>query len=448
MPEMNNIKNKGTFFNRFLSNQMQTNRGLFSLFCGQYPNILEQEAKSDMMIGGGPSVHCLPSALKKRGFTNYFMQSAPLAFMRKDLMAKKMGFHYAAGAASFGREKMIGEWGVGDNTLFSGASVFIDQNQDKKYFLSLLTVGTHHPYITPESKHDFEKAISYTDRQFAQFYRYLEQTNFFNDGLLIVTSDEVRPIEDRHFPISYHRSFLLLIGLETSGLVRSDLYAQIDLPISVLDLFKKQGMNPFSGRSLFRKYSDDRLLFLGNAYSKKSLIIQNKKQLSICSGSYECMDLEYPRSIFYPQDKADIASSDKEGLFRSFVARNDRSFLSEKKQTLFEEKMRQFHNNKEYPLLGEFKTRVNHGKNLQYKIQLKGETFIHHKYLTFNYQYYPCGQPSKLKKFEQRIQSNETLVKIPIDRSKSGEVLCHSAGISANKTNSFYVKSFKLQREL
>lgn len=61
---------------------------------------------------------------------------------------------------------------------------------DKPYFMAIETVSTHQPYIDPMT---FEKSMKgpfvYADKTATAFYEALVDSGFFNDGVLVITSD-------------------------------------------------------------------------------------------------------------------------------------------------------------------------------------------------------------------------------------------------------------------
>jgi len=82
MPWLEESRGKRYHLPKYLSNQRQTNRGLYSTLCGRYPNLSSKAAKSDIANSTGTRYPCLPRLLKESGYHTVFMQSAGLGFMR------------------------------------------------------------------------------------------------------------------------------------------------------------------------------------------------------------------------------------------------------------------------------------------------------------------------------------------------------------------------------
>jgi hypothetical protein len=64
------------------------------------------------------------------------------------------------------------------------------QTARSPYLLVLETVSTHQPYIDPDSgEHSLEKAMQFADRSFGQFLAKLDESGYFEQGMLVVVSD-------------------------------------------------------------------------------------------------------------------------------------------------------------------------------------------------------------------------------------------------------------------
>jgi phosphoglycerol transferase MdoB-like AlkP superfamily enzyme len=151
MPGFREIAGKNLSYSNFISSQHQTNRGVYSIVCGDYPNFLTNETKPDYVAMFGPLKRCLPEILSKGGYHTVFMQSANLGFMQKDMFAEKAGYDEIMGNNSYAKAILRNPWGVDDSSLYLNALEKITElNGDgKPWFITLLTSGTHHPFTVP-----------------------------------------------------------------------------------------------------------------------------------------------------------------------------------------------------------------------------------------------------------------------------------------------------------
>ena len=99
MPTFRALHRQYMTYANFVSLQRQTNRGIYAVLCGDYPNFLTREAKSDLVGVFGSQSKCLPERLREHGYRTIFMQGSPLGYMRKDKFAEQSGFDEAVGSA-------------------------------------------------------------------------------------------------------------------------------------------------------------------------------------------------------------------------------------------------------------------------------------------------------------------------------------------------------------
>ena len=260
----------------FFTHSRRTNRGLFALLCGEYPRLVAGLPKMSV-TAGAPWRRCLPEVLREHGYRTVYIQSAPLAFMHKDRFMPKIGFDEVLGHNWFEREYLRTYWGVDDRTLFEHTLEKIDElaSQDGPWFLTVLNVGTHHPYVVPDSYQaprelPIGRAFSYMDLAFGRFLRAIELRGLRDDTLVLVTSDESRgdlgqAADGMAAILSENWGFLVALLPERTRLIVDEPFAQSDVALSVVDYLGIPHADlGFFGRSVFRRYKRGRTLFYGN----------------------------------------------------------------------------------------------------------------------------------------------------------------------------------------
>lgn len=278
MPELDLVARQGLSYPSFVATQRQTNRGEYALLCGEYPKLLTAEANMSQLAGKGP-LECLPAILRDAGFSTHYLQAAPIAFMMKDQFMPQAGFEEVRGDAWFKKAYNRNHWGVDDRAFFEASFDKIREleGSGKPWFLTLLTVGTHHRYNVPpsfEGNHEAGSpawAFEYLDQSVAAFLRQLEAAGVLDDTLVLITSDESQA---KHAGASDVTNLVtqgwgFLIALLPSGDrgVVDEVFVQPDLPLSVVDyLDLDTGRQLFNGRSVFRRYRSPREVYWGNTY--------------------------------------------------------------------------------------------------------------------------------------------------------------------------------------
>jgi len=318
MPRLDAFAQTGLRYPDFVVQQRRTSRGLYAALCGELPNLLRATPKMTAYVKR-PNRKCLPRVLDEAGYRTTFLQAAPLAFMLKDQFMPLAGFANVVGHDWFERGYENSVWGVDDRSFLEQSLRMIDQlrAEEGPWFLTMLTVGTHHPTIVP---HDFEpdrtfrfaRAISWLDLGVDDFVRALDERGVFEDTLVILTSDESRGLSERALggardetTVALTQNWGYLVVRTPEGLTGevTEPFALMDLPISVLDYLglADRGAH-FYGRSVFRRYDEERLLFFSNNNLRTVGAFAPGGQLFLCSHRFDdCRTFDIPDGrIFSP----------------------------------------------------------------------------------------------------------------------------------------------------
>jgi len=294
MPHLDQIAESGLSWSTFISHQRQTNRGEYALLCGDYPKLDGGEPKMTELSGTG-RLDCLPAILREFGFATAYLQAAPMSYMMKDQFMPQAGFEIAAGDSFFENPYRRNHWGVDDLTFFEQSLGMLEQlrREEHPWFLTLLTVGTHHPFNAPQDfQSDYERgsdgwAMDYLDRAVGFFIQEIKDLGILADTLVLITSDESREkkqgASDEASMLSQSWGFLIALTPAGDSGVVDEPFMQLDVPISVLDyLDVSDPANRLGGRSVFRKYATTRNLFWGNAYLDLVAGLSSTGELAIC----------------------------------------------------------------------------------------------------------------------------------------------------------------------
>jgi hypothetical protein len=316
MPELEAIAGRGLAWSTFVVHQRQTNRGEYALLCGDYPKLLTSEPRMTE-LAGLPRLLCLPAILGEQGFATVYQQAAPMAFMSKDQFMPTSGFAQSFGDTSFGRAYNRNQWGIDDRAFFEQSVEKVKELRQgsKPWFLTLLNVGTHHPFNAPP---DFEGshapgsagwAMEYLDLAVGDFVRRLESLGVLDDTLVIIVNDESRDIVAGASDIenSLRQAWGVLIVLHPSGVtgVIHEPAMQLDLPVSILDaLGLSDRCIGLGGRSIFRSYDTSRQLLWGNTHLRLVGGLSETGQLGVCAESLApCVAADFLTTLFSPNLK-------------------------------------------------------------------------------------------------------------------------------------------------
>lgn len=77
-----------------------------------------------------------------------------------------------------------------------------NKNKEKPYLAFITTMSTHGPYEDPETgAYSFDKTLKYADKQVSYFVDMLKKYDFFQNGILVITSDHrvMLPISEKEY---------------------------------------------------------------------------------------------------------------------------------------------------------------------------------------------------------------------------------------------------------
>lgn len=299
MPKLDEVAREGLAYSRFIATQRQTNRGEYALLCGDYPKLVTGEAKMAELVGRRP-LKCLPSALQAAGYSTVYLQAAPMAFMMKDQFMPQAGFEQVFGDATIERSYNRNHWGVDDRAFLEHGLEMIEQldSRDKPWFLTLLTVGTHHRYNVPPDFSGIAEpgtaawAFEYLDDAIGDFVLELRSRGILDTTLVLITSDEsqatIAGAPDDQNLLAQAWGFLIALTPSREQGSINEVFVQPDLPISVLDYLQIESTaSGFAGRSIFRAYDHGRGVFWGNTYLGLLAGFTQDGRLTICSEDFD-----------------------------------------------------------------------------------------------------------------------------------------------------------------
>jgi len=301
LPRLDELASRHLHYTSLVAQQRQTNRGEYAVLCGDWPKLRSEVPRmSEMAAAPGP--RCLPEALGDLGYETLYLQAAPLGFMMKDQFMARIGFDRVLGNAWFKAARSRTNWGVDDATLFDGAMREIQRLDalGRPWMVTLLTVGTHHPYNVPDDyegpsgTRGFDRAAHYADRALGDFVDALGEHGLLDRTLVLITTDESRGLPDGaavaplELLLSRSWSFLIVMapGVE-AGRVDAP-FLQSDLALSVLD-YVSSGADDGAvderaagGRSVFRHYADGRRIAFGNTYQQRIVAVDPSGAIDVC----------------------------------------------------------------------------------------------------------------------------------------------------------------------
>ena len=325
LPKLQARKEQAISLQTFINHQRNTNRGIYSLLTGKHPNLVEQMAKPDLVAQYGKMDQGVAEVLRENGYATVFLQAAPTVFMSKNKFLFELGFDEVLGEESFSIGVPRIKWGIDDHELYKIACSKIQDLtlKDKPWFLSLLTVSTHHPFqANNKILNSAEDGFRYADDELDLFLNELQAMDVTNETVIYITSDETAG--DGGHILSDSLGIMIILTPEKVVKSIDDPFTQSDLAFSICDYLGIEKHN-FLGRSFFQVYKHfKRPLYFANifqqkayAYFEKLLYIRHysgkREVLSANSLSLDCFPVkaDNPDDEFFKSFEHFIEASDR-----------------------------------------------------------------------------------------------------------------------------------------
>lgn len=177
-----------------------TSKAIVGILCGIYPRL---DLPIDEAEPTGLPPTCLARILRQRGYATAFMQTATAHFERRDQLVRNMRYEtfLSKETIPLGDFEETSYFGWEDEALVAPAVDWARARTEagEPFFLTLLTLSTHHTYKTPTR---FEKkkrtrgeldqylnAVSYLDATLATLFEQLEAAGALDGTLVVLVGD-------------------------------------------------------------------------------------------------------------------------------------------------------------------------------------------------------------------------------------------------------------------
>ncbi|TQE99664.1 MAG: sulfatase-like hydrolase/transferase [Spiribacter salinus] len=302
-------------YRNMITHQRQTDRGTYPLLCADYPRMRLMQSEMSEVAELDEELDCLPARLSEAGYRTAYLQAADLSFMQKDRFMPLAGFDVAIGNLGNTGDTPASDttttpgWGASDRRFHRAA---LDELQrleggDAPWFATMLNVGTHHPFASPRTdagEADEEMLPAGEDRQARRVEAFramgaaltdlvegMESQGLLEETTLIITSDESAgflrqsaepgPLDSNFGMLAVRPANNQRETLELQPVTA--LTAQVDIPISILDLSDANPTKRMIGRSLVRPVNSDRRhLIAGDTYAGRVHFIRSSGEVLGC----------------------------------------------------------------------------------------------------------------------------------------------------------------------
>ncbi len=249
----------GVFLTNVYATGNRTVRGLEAILTS-FPPI---PGASTTRRAGSQGMNSLPFVLRRLGYRTGFLYGGLGTFDNMGSFWSTVGFEQVWDQRDIREAGFSTIWGVADEYLFGEALKRMDENakKDSPFFLGLLTVTNHRPYVYPDGriakpakKKRKENSATYADWAFGDFIARAAKHAWFKDTVFIFVGDHgprvygaaTVPVPSYRVPLLFYApAHLPARRVETLG-------SSLDLAPTLLGLLGFSYDNPFFGVDLLR----------------------------------------------------------------------------------------------------------------------------------------------------------------------------------------------------
>lgn len=259
-PRLDALAREGTYLRSFHANGFSTDTGLIALLTGQVP--IPTAGRSGSAMAFTAVKDDFHRWLASNGYRTAFFTTGDLRMGRRAQWLKALGIEHAEGAEHpFYRGMPRATFNAAhDGALVDRFTDWYDHERAGKPFMAtLLTVGTHPPFVLPgRGVVGEDETVREADRQVARLEAQLRERGFFDNGVMIVVGDHraMTPIprEERHALGEEAEVRVMAIALGKTGLPPGELrgnFQQVDLIPSLQHLVGRRNCrDEWQGRFL------------------------------------------------------------------------------------------------------------------------------------------------------------------------------------------------------
>lgn len=194
MPFLTDLATRSLIADSAYTTVPHTSKALVGLLCGM--NARLRMPITETRIGNLP-LTCLPHILNALGYRTAFMQTALGSFEKRPALTHNIGFETTRTQKDFQGFAQTGYLGMDEFAMLDPAHDWMSAS-DTPFFLTLLTVSSHHPYEVPNeplrenltAREQYDRSLTHVDRFIKAVYEPLNQKKAFErDTVFIVVGD-------------------------------------------------------------------------------------------------------------------------------------------------------------------------------------------------------------------------------------------------------------------
>jgi phosphoglycerol transferase MdoB-like AlkP superfamily enzyme len=227
---------------------------------------------------GNNKIKSLANLLKEEGYSSGFYHAATNGSMRFDGFAAQAGFENYFGRFEYNNDDHFDKtWGILDEYFNPWSAKQMTQLK-APFFATLFTISSHHPYFIPENRkkdvingpEPICASISYGDYSLREFFKEARKQDWYKNTLFVICADHTPSTSSPYFSQRDQIYRIPILFYEPNGKLpkgkRSEIFQQLDILPTVLDLINVEKKYYAFGNSIFQKAEHEAITYLEGIY--------------------------------------------------------------------------------------------------------------------------------------------------------------------------------------
>jgi tetratricopeptide (TPR) repeat protein len=262
-PNLDRLAQEGIVFERAYAHAPQTLPSHASLLTGRLP--FEHGVRDNAGFALDESQPTLAELLGGRGFDT---AAAVSSYLLREETGMGRGFEvYDAKLPAASRASTVPVVERSGRDTVSAAESWLDEQRSSRFFYFLHLFEPHKPYAPPaglRTGHPYDGEVAFADELVGRFLAALQRRGFYDQALIIVTSDHGEGLGDHGAPehglFLYDEAVRVPLIIKMPGTLEARRVSapvqHIDLVPTILDLVRAPAAGGMRGRSLRRLLED------------------------------------------------------------------------------------------------------------------------------------------------------------------------------------------------
>ena len=275
-PVLDSLCDKSLLFSNFYAQNTRTCYGIFSTLMS-YPSMYPGNPMYGVPLRKYES---MPSVLKENGYSTAAIIPHDKQFDNIYGFFLANDFEKILSEEDYPKKEIINSWGIPDHLLFDHSIDLIDEitttwGGDKPFFINILTVSNHAPFIVPDiftprdpEFDDEDKEIEYADFSIGYFLKKAATKPWFDNTIFVFLGDHGKHCATP-YPISLdfvHSPLIIYSPSLIKPEINTQISSQIDVFPTIMGLLGIDYNNSTFGIDLLKQKRKYAYFMNGNKY--------------------------------------------------------------------------------------------------------------------------------------------------------------------------------------